>query len=89
MGIRGHRIEKLEISETRCFLHDDNGYKWLDYNGKLESLSCDGSGIACFDVEELVALIDIVDDEDLKQQIREDIAWAKEKDQDFVEYYFY
>jgi hypothetical protein len=97
MSISAHRIIEIKIEETYNSFnlwHDRKLMDFLDTEaGFYSSLSDDGTGVSEVSVEVLEKAVSMAVelelDDDTVANLKKDIAWAKEHDEEFVQYYCY
>ena len=90
MSIRAHRIECIEIKKTSFSLsQDENLVNFLKQSGN--NIDFDWTDIIEVPVnilEEFLSKNPSIEDS-LKESLNEDILWAKEKGNEFIQYYCY
>jgi UDP-N-acetylmuramyl tripeptide synthase len=95
MSVHANRIIKIEIEESYNSFnlwHDRKLMDFLDEEAAFfNQLTADGTGVSEAPVEILekaVSLaVELELDEDTITNLKKDIAWAKEHDEGFVQYY--
>ncbi len=90
MSRRAHRLNSINYEKSESFnlSHDEELKNYLDERSLLENLNSDNSGI--IDVSIMVlkdAIKDVKLENSTKKALREDIKWAKDNDEEFVQYY--
>jgi hypothetical protein len=97
MGVNARRIIEIKIeTEYNSFnlWHDRKLMDFLDEEGDFFSqLTADGTGVSEASVEVLEKAVsmsvELELDADIVANLKKDIAWAKEHDEEFVQYYCY
>ena len=94
MSVRAYRIEKIETTENPSFnlWHDTDVMEFLQNIGEYHNfMGDDDYGFLEISVATLKILIKDFKglDSDIKEQLREDIAWAESKKEDWVQYECY
>jgi len=90
MSIRAHRIEKLEIGKTSFSVSNDQ-----DLVNFLHEINCctdfDSTDIVEVPINDLERFLNEFSpiEDYLQESIKEDMNWAKSKNQDFIMYYCY
>lgn len=91
MSVRARRINRIEYESDNTFnlSFDEELMDFLERKGFYESLNQDNVGITEVTVETLQEALDEVVglDKDLRKSIETDIAWAKKKGEDYIQYY--
>ena len=88
MSVRAYRINKLEWEKAPTFnmTHDE---KLIDFFIKADpspNTDADGCGIVEISVTTLQAAVDQNIDPERNEKLKEDIAWAKQKGDEYVQY---
>ena len=97
MSVSANRIIEIKIEETYNSFnlwHDRKLMDFLDTEADFFSqLTFDGTGVSEASVEVLEKAVskavELELDEDTVANLKKDIAWAKEHDEEFVQYYCY
>ena len=97
MSVSANRIIKIEIEESYNSFnlwHDRKLMDFLDEEGDFFSqLTADGTGVSEASVEILEKAVSMAVelelDADIVSNLKKDISWAKENDEEFVQYYCY
>lgn len=94
MSVRAYRVNKIETEEGNSFnlCYDEKLMAFLEENGIYDTL-VEGNGITEVPVEVLQVAIDNAKELDLDEghikMLKADIAWAKDHDEGYVQYYCY
>ncbi len=94
MSIRAFKIVEIKYKKDETFnlWHDENLMDFLDRKGIYETLT-EGSGIteiAVKDLEEAVEKNKVTNlSPKTEKAIKKDIAWAKKRGEDYIQYYCY
>jgi len=97
MSVKANRVIEIKIeTEYSSFnlWHDRKLIDFLDSDGGFfRGLTSDGTGLAEVSVEVLEDAVskasELELDEDTVANLKKDIAWAKENNEEFVQYYCY
>jgi hypothetical protein len=97
MSVKAYRIIEIKIEEDYASFNLWHDRKLMDFlDNELEffrRLTSDGTGLAEVSVEVLedavAKAVELELDEDTVANLKKDIAWAKENNEEFVQYYCY
>jgi hypothetical protein len=90
MSIRARRINKIEHKKVPTFvLGDEVVSHWLEKNtGFFDTLDIVACGIAYLDVDDIKTMLDEIKiEEEVREAFEEDIEFAIENNQQYIQYY--
>lgn len=87
MSIGAYRVNQIELGgETFNLWHDEKVAQYLNDNGHFDSLNADMCGVMEIPVTTLEAMLEIADDDEVKNNIKIDIAFANENKKEYLLY---
>ena len=87
MSIGAYRVNQIELGgETFNLWHDEKVAEYLDNKGYFEQLNMDLCGFIDIPVTALEAMLEIADDDEVKNNIKIDIAFANENKKEYLLY---
>jgi hypothetical protein len=96
MSVKANRVIEIKIEEEYASFnlwHDRKLIDFLESEDFCRGLTDDGTGLAEASVEVLenavAKAVELELDEDTVANLKKDIAWAKENNEEFVQYYCY
>ncbi len=91
MSVRAYRVINIETAHPNSFnlWHDSKLVDFFDQEyGFFEKLGDEGQGLTELPVEALErAIAEVEMDDEAKEALQKDIEFAREQDEDYVQYY--
>ncbi|HPY88424.1 MAG TPA: hypothetical protein PLG34_10640 [Spirochaetota bacterium] len=91
MSIRAHRVNKMVIGKESFNLSFDEGISdYLEKCGYTTSLDFDSTGMIELSIEALEEITQLPNiDQNTREDIKNDVSWAKSKNKNYIFYYCY
>ncbi|MCX5810753.1 MAG: hypothetical protein NTX36_15510 [Proteobacteria bacterium] len=87
MSIRAYRVNEIKLGgETFNLWHDEKVAQYLDDNAHFDSLNADMCGFIEIPVTSFRAMLKIADNDQVKSNIKIDIAFAKKNKRNYLRY---
>ncbi|MCX5814966.1 MAG: hypothetical protein NTX75_01810 [Proteobacteria bacterium] len=87
MSIRAYRVNEIKLGgETFNLWHDEKVAQYLNDNGYFDSLNADMCGVMEISVTSLKAMLKIADNDQVRSNIKIDIAFAKKNKRNYLQY---
>ncbi|MEI6153319.1 MAG: hypothetical protein WCQ90_04450 [Deltaproteobacteria bacterium] len=87
MSIGAYRVNEIKLDgETFNLWHDEKVAQYLNDNGHFDSLNADMCGVMEISVTSLKAMLKIADNDQVRSNIKIDIAFAKKNKRNYLLY---